>query len=185
MVWQPRAVTGLSALVASEPLETWKDYLTFHAINSRAAVLPGAVGRQAFAFYGPVLSGAQKQRDRWKRGVTATNAALGFAVGKLYAERYFPAAEKARAKAMVTNIMAAFAARIDALDWMAPATKKEAKAKLAVLKVGVGYPRPVARLRRPGGHEGGRLRQRGAGASCSSSGGGWPGSTSRSTATSG
>ena len=140
VVWQPSAVTGLSALVASEPLETWKDYLTFHALNSRAAVLPEAIGRQAFAFYGPVVTGAQKQRDRWKRGVTATNGALGFAVGKLYTERFFPAAEKARAKAMVANLIAAFGTRIDHLDWMAPATKKEAKAKLAVLKVGVGFP---------------------------------------------
>jgi predicted metalloendopeptidase len=140
VVWQPSAVTGLSALVASEPIETWKDYLTFHAINARAAVLPEAIGRQAFAFYGPVVTGAQKQRDRWKRGVTATNGALGFAVGKLYTERFFPAAEKARAKAMVAHLIAAFGTRIDHLDWMAPATKKEAKAKLAVLKVGVGFP---------------------------------------------
>jgi predicted metalloendopeptidase len=140
VVWHPGAVTGLSALVASEPLETWKDYLTFHAINARAAVLPTAFGRQAFAFYGPVLSGAQKPRDRWKRGVSATNGALGFAVGKLYTERFFPAAEKQRAQAMVANLMAAFAKRIDGLDWMAPSTKKEAKAKLAVLKVGVGFP---------------------------------------------
>jgi len=140
VVWQPGAVTGLSALVASEPLDTWKDYLTFHAINSRAAVLPSAVGQQAFAFYGPAVSGAQKQRDRWKRGVSATNGALGFAVGKLYTARFFPAAEKARAKAMVANLIAAFATRIDRLEWMAPATKKEAKAKLAVMKVGVGFP---------------------------------------------
>jgi putative endopeptidase len=140
VVWQPSAFTGLSALTASEPLDTWKDYLTYHAIQSRAALLPTAFGRQSFAFFGPVLSGAQKQRDRWKRGVSATNGALGFAVGKLYAARYFPPAEKARAKAMVTNLIAAFGERIDHLDWMAPATKKEAKAKLAVLKVGVGYP---------------------------------------------
>ena len=140
VVWQPSAVTGLSALVASEPLDTWKDYLTFHAVQSRAAFLPTAFGRQSFAFFGPVLSGAQKQRDRWKRGVNATNGALGFAVGRLYAKRYFPPAEKARAQAMVTNLIAAFGDRIDHLDWMAPATKKEAKAKLAVLKVGVGYP---------------------------------------------
>jgi predicted metalloendopeptidase len=72
--------------------------------------------------------------------VSATNGALGFAVGKLYAERFFPAAEKKRAEAMVANIMAAFAKRIDQLEWMAPSTKKEAKAKLAVLKVGVGFP---------------------------------------------
>ncbi len=140
VVWQPGAATGLSALVASEPLDTWKDYLTFHAIDSHAALLPAAFGQEAFAFFGPVLSGAQKQRDRWKRGVSATNGALGFAVGKLYTERFFPAAEKKRAQDMVANIMAAFAKRIDRLDWMAPSTKKEAKAKLAVLKVGVGFP---------------------------------------------
>ena len=140
VVWQPGAVTGISALTASEPLDTWKDYLTFHAIQSRAAVLPGAFGRESFAFFGPVLSGAKQQRDRWKRGVAATNEALGFAIGRLYVRRWFPPAEKARAQAMVANLIAAFRDRIEQLDWMAPATKREAKAKLAVLKVGVGYP---------------------------------------------
>jgi putative endopeptidase len=140
VVWQASAVTGISALTASEPLDTWKDYLTFHAIQSRVAVLPAPLYRESFAFFGPVLSGAQKPRDRWKRAVTATNNALGFAVGRLYAARYFPPAEKARAQAMVANLIAAFRNRIDRLDWMAPATKQEAKAKLAVLKVGVGYP---------------------------------------------
>jgi predicted metalloendopeptidase len=140
VVWQPSAFTGMARLVGSEPLETWKDYLTFHAIQSRASVLPAALDRQSFAFFGPVLSGAKQQRERWKRAVDATNEAVGFAVGKLYAERYFPASEKARAQEMVSNIVAAFRERIDRLDWMAPATKKEAKAKLAVLKVGVGYP---------------------------------------------
>jgi putative endopeptidase len=140
VVCQASAVTGLSALTASEPLDAWKDYLTFHAIQSRAAVLPGAFRRESFAFFGPVLSGTQKQRDRWKSAIAATNDALGFAVGRLYVERYFAPAEKARAQAMVANLIAAFRQRIDRLDWMAPATKKEAKAKLAVLKVGVGYP---------------------------------------------
>jgi len=140
VVWQPSAVTGISALTANEPLDAWKDYLTFHAIQSRAAVLPSSFTRQTFAFFGPVLSGASRQRDRWKRAVTATNGALGFAVGRLYAERYFPPAEKARAQAMVGNLIAAFGDRIDRLDWMAPATKAEARAKLAVLQVGVGYP---------------------------------------------
>ncbi|HET6578873.1 MAG TPA: M13 family metallopeptidase [Gemmatimonadales bacterium] len=140
VVWQPSAVTGIAALTASVPLDTWKDYLTFHAIQSRVAVLPGAFDRESFAFNGPVLSGARQQRERWKRGVAATNEALGFAVGRLYVERWFPPAEKARAQAMVANLIAAFRDRIDRLDWMAPATKQEAKAKLAVLKVGVGYP---------------------------------------------
>jgi predicted metalloendopeptidase len=140
VVWQPSAVAGISALVGSEPVEVWKDYLTFHALQSRAAVLPAPFYRESFAFFGPVLSGAQKPRDRWKRAVTATNGALGFAVGRMYVERYFPPAEKARAQEMVANLIAAFRTRIDGLDWMAPATKAEAKAKLAVLKVGVGYP---------------------------------------------
>jgi predicted metalloendopeptidase len=140
VVWQPSAVTGISALAASEPLDTWKDYLTFHAIQARAAVLPTAFGRESFTFYGAVLSGAKKQRGRWNRAVNATNDALGFAVGKVYAARYFPPAEKARAQKMVTNLIAAFRERIDHLEWMAPATKTQAKAKLAVLKVGVGYP---------------------------------------------
>ena len=91
VVWQPSAVTGISALAASEPLDTWKDYLTFHAIQSRAAVLPAAFGRESFAFFGPVLSGAQKQRDRWKRAVAATNDALGFAVGQALCRPLFPA----------------------------------------------------------------------------------------------
>ncbi len=140
VVWQPSAVTGLSALVASEPLETWKAWLAFHAIQARQAVLPRAFGDQSFGFFGATLSGTTQQRDRWKRAISATNAALGYAVGRLYVERYFPPAEKARVEAMVANIIAAFRDRIDRLEWMAPATKREAKAKLAVLKVGVGYP---------------------------------------------
>lgn len=140
VAWQPGAVTGLSALVAGQPLETWKDYLAFHALDHRAAVLPKAFGDEAFAFYGKVIQGTPQQRDRQKRAVDATNAALGDAVGRRYAEKYFPAADKARAQAMVQNILAAFRARIDKLDWMAPETKAKAKAKLAVLKVGVGYP---------------------------------------------
>ena len=139
-VWQPSAITGISALTASEPIETWKDYLTFHAIQSRVPVLPSALYRQTFSFFGPVLSGAQKPRDRWKRAVGATNAALGYAIGRMYVARYFPPASKARAQEMVSNIIAAFRDRIDSLDWMAAATKQEAKAKLTVLKVGVGYP---------------------------------------------
>jgi len=140
VVWQPSAVAGLSALVASEPLDAWKAWLAFHAVQARSAVLPAEFGNQTFAFFGTTLYGAKQQRDRWKRAVAATNDALGFAIGRLYVARYFPAADKARAQAMAANIMAAFRDRIDRLDWMAPATKQEAKAKLAALKVGVGYP---------------------------------------------
>ncbi|MGN6391322.1 MAG: M13 family metallopeptidase [Gemmatimonadales bacterium] len=140
VVWQPTAVQGLSALVASEPLDEWKAWLLYHAVQSRSPVLPETFGRETFTFFGHTMYGAAEPRVRWKRAITATNDALGYAVGKLYVARYFPAAEKARAEAMAANIMAAFRDRIDRLAWMAPATKAEAKAKLASLKVGVGYP---------------------------------------------
>jgi putative endopeptidase len=140
VVWQPTAVVGVSKLVKSQPVAVWKDLLVAHTIMANAAVLPKAFGDATFDFWGKTLQGTPKQRDRWKRGVAATDEALGEAVGKLYVERYFPASEKERAERMVKNVIAAFGKRIDALEWMAPTTKEQAKAKLAVLKVGVGYP---------------------------------------------
>jgi putative endopeptidase len=140
VVWQPRAVTGISALVKSQPVDVWKEYLTFHALEHRSNFLPKAFSDEAFAFYGKTLHGTPEQRERWKRAIEHTDEALGEVVGKLYVTRYFPASEKARAEQMVKNVIAAFGRRIDALQWMSPKTKEQAKAKLAVLKVGVGYP---------------------------------------------
>jgi predicted metalloendopeptidase len=140
IIWQPSAVTAISALVKSQPLDVWKDFLAFHVIERHAAFLPKAFVDEAFSFYGKTLSGTLEQRERWKRAVDQTDNALGEVVGKLYVEKYFPPSEKARAEQMVKNIIAAFGRRIDALDWMAPKTKVQAKAKLAALKVGVGYP---------------------------------------------
>ncbi len=140
VVWQPSAVTGISALVASQPLGAWKEYLTFHALEHAAPFLPRAFVAENFAFFGKVLTGTPQQRERWKRAVDATNAALGEAVGQLYVAQYFPATAKAQAQAMVRNLVAAFGRRIDRLDWMTPATRAKAKAKLATLDVEVGYP---------------------------------------------
>jgi putative endopeptidase len=140
VLWQPKAITGLSSLVKKESLETWKAYLTLHAIEDASAYLPKAFGEERFAFFGRTLRGTPQQRERWKRGVAAVDGALGEVVGKLYVEKYFPASEKARAEAMVKNVIAAFDKRIDALAWMAAETKAQAKEKLKALKVGVGYP---------------------------------------------
>ena len=138
--WQPQAIKGLSALVASEPLQTWKDYLAFHAINESAGLLPKAYADASFEFYGHTLTGTPKQRDRWKRAIGAVNNDLGDAVGQIYVKKYFPASSKAQVQDMVKNILAAFDERVDSLDWMTPATKQKAKAKIETLKVGVGYP---------------------------------------------
>ena len=138
--WQPQAIKGLSALVASEPLQTWKDYLAFHTINESAGLLPKAYADASFEFYGHTLTGTPKQRDRWKRAIGAVNNDLGDAVGQIYVKKYFPASSKAQVQDMVKNILAAFDERVDSLDWMTPATKQKAKAKIETLKVGVGYP---------------------------------------------
>jgi predicted metalloendopeptidase len=140
VVWQPQAVTGLAALVASEPLPVWKDYLAFHRLDHFSGVLPRAFDAERFHFYENILTGTPQPRERWKRAVISTNYAVGESVGRLYVGRYFPAREKKRAEEMVRNIIAAMGKRIDALAWMAPETKRMAKAKLASLKVGVGYP---------------------------------------------
>ena len=138
--WHPAATTGLSALVASEPLSTWKDWLSFHAIDRRSGALPQPFVEEGFAFHGKVLSGTPQLSERWKRGVGATNAVLGDAVGQLYVQRHFPPESKAQVQAMVKAIIEAFRVRVDQLDWMAPATKAQAKEKLNTLYVGVGYP---------------------------------------------
>ncbi len=140
VAWQPAAITGLAALVASEPLDTWKAYLAFHTINHSAGMLPQAFADASFEFYGHTLQGTPKQRDRWKRAIGAVNNDLGDAVGQIYVKKYFPASSKAQVQQMVSNILAAFTDRVDALDWMTPATKQKAKAKIATVRVGVGYP---------------------------------------------
>ena len=139
-VWQPEAFTGEAALVDSIPLDTWKDWLAFHAIEHNAGVLPKKFYDERFAFFGTALSGVAQPRPRAQRAVNFVNALLGDAVGQLYAEHYFSPQAKAEAEAMVRELIAAFRKRIDALSWMAAATKTEAKAKLDTLYVGIGYP---------------------------------------------
>src|SRR5262249_49925788 len=115
-------------------------WLTLHTIESASIFLPKAFVDERFNFFSKALNGIPEQRPRWQNGVDLTNVALGEAVSKLYADKYFPAATKAKVQAMVANLIKAFATRIDSLTWMAPETKIKAKEKLVTLKVGVGYP---------------------------------------------
>jgi putative endopeptidase len=140
VAWQPQAISKLSALVASEPLPLWKDYLRFHAINHSAGLLPKAYADLSFDFYGKTLNGTPKQRDRWKRAIAATNDALGDAIGQIYVKKYFPPSSKAQVEDLVDNILAAFRDGVDKLEWMTPATRQKAKAKAETMRVGVGYP---------------------------------------------
>jgi putative endopeptidase len=140
IVWQPGAVTKLAALVQSQPLDVWKDWLAFHRINQMAEVLPKAFQDAHFAFNDTEVKGTPQQPSRNKQAIDSLNAWLGWAVGKRYAEKYFPASHKADIDGMVTNIKAALEKKIEGLTWMAPATKDEAKKKVATMVVGIGYP---------------------------------------------
>jgi predicted metalloendopeptidase len=134
------AIPKLSALVGSEPLQNWKDWLAFHTLNQQANVLPKAFRDASFAFNGTALAGTPQQRPRDQLAMNAVSNALQDAVGKAYVDKYFPASAKAEVQKMVEQIKAAFARRVQALDWMAPSTKQEALKKVETIVVGVGYP---------------------------------------------
>jgi endothelin-converting enzyme/putative endopeptidase len=140
IVWHPGAIAGAAKLVASTPLETWKDFLAFHSINHAYSALPKALADEHFDFYGRTLNGTPQQPARWKLSLSAVDDAMPDALGKIYVAKYFPPESKQRVQQMVSGIVDAFHRRIDQLDWMAPATKKEAHAKLKTLYVGIGYP---------------------------------------------
>ena len=134
------SIPKLAALVGSEPLQNWKDWLAFHTLNQKANVLPKPFRDASFAFYGTELSGTPQQRPRDILALNATSNALQDAVGKAYVDRYFPASSKAEIQKMVDNLKAAFAKRVQAIGWMAPSTKQEALKKVQSIVVGVGYP---------------------------------------------
>ena len=140
MVWQPNALTGIASLVGSQPLDVWKEYLTFRTIDRASGLLPKAFADESFNFYRKELYGVPQQRARELRAINATSNALGDVVGKMYVEKYFPPKAKTEIQTLVKNIINAFGTRIDNLTWMSPETKAKAKAKLATLYVGVGYP---------------------------------------------
>ncbi|MES2127149.1 MAG: M13 family metallopeptidase [Pseudomonadota bacterium] len=140
IVWHPSAIIGSAALVGATDLATWKDFLAFHQLNHFAGTLPKAFADASFAFNGKAMLGTPEQRVRWKRALSAANAGMDEAVGKVYVSKNFAAEDKARIQKMVANIVAAFSARVEKLDWMAPATRAEAQAKLKTLYVGIAYP---------------------------------------------
>ena len=130
VVWQPGAVTGAAALVASEPLAAWLDYLRFHVIHAHVDVLPHAFADEALNQSGP----------REQRALTTTQQAMSGILGQLYAERHFPPQQKARVQAIAANVIAAFRQRVAAVTWLSPASKKQALAKLETVYFGMGYP---------------------------------------------
>ncbi|HET9439661.1 MAG TPA: M13 family metallopeptidase [Longimicrobiales bacterium] len=139
IVRQPDYLKEADAIIASTPVNTWKEYLTFGLLSSYADDLPADFVKAQFN-YTKVISGQQEMRPRWKRAISETESAVGEAVGKLYVEKHFTPAAKARMDELVKNLLAAFKVGIEELEWMSPATKAQAQDKLAKFKVKIGYP---------------------------------------------
>ena len=140
VVSQPSYLKGFAQVSNQTSLDTWKAYLQLRLISSYANFLSKPFVDERFAFNGTVLSGIKEIQPRWKRAVGTVETAMGESLGKLYVEKHFPAERKARMEVLVKNLLAAYKQSIDTLDWMSPATKKEAQAKLAKFTYKIGYP---------------------------------------------
>ncbi len=140
IVSQPSFLTGFGKVLESTPLDTWKAYFKWHVIGNYAPYLSKTFVDDSFAFYSTTLRGVPANEETWKRGIRVVEASLGEALGKRYVEKYFPPENKKRMEKLVANLMAAFGDSIDNLDWMSPATKKQARAKLATINPKIGYP---------------------------------------------
>lgn len=140
VVSTPDFFSGAAALLQSEPLQVWQEWLAMRVIGSAAPYLSAAFVQESFAFYGTTLSGTPRNKDRWKRGVAVVEAALGEAVGQIYVERHFPGTHKARMQTLVDNLIEAYRESITALTWMGEATKAEALRKLGAFRPKIGFP---------------------------------------------
>jgi endothelin-converting enzyme/putative endopeptidase len=141
IVGETTAVRDAGRLLASEPLQTWKDYLTFHFLSDHAQFLPKAFDDARFDFYGKTLADVPAQRDRWKRGVALVNDSLGEAVGQIYVQRHYPPEADRQVHELVDDILAALKDKIEHNSWMDAATRKGALAKLASFDPRLGHPR--------------------------------------------
>ena len=137
---QPDFLTAVADLWATEPLETWTEWLRWRVVTSRAPYLTSDLVDENFRFFGTAMSGTEEIKARWKRGVAAVEAALGEEVGKEYVARHFPPGHKARMEELVANLTAAYRYSINRLPWMTPATQERALAKLEAFVPKIGYP---------------------------------------------
>jgi predicted metalloendopeptidase len=136
----PTYFAGLDRVLAEGSLDEWRAYLRFQTVSAFADYLPAAFEQEDFAFHGALLMGEEEMKPRWKRMLTATEAAAGEAAGKAFVARSFSPRAKALAEQMVADLLAAYRENIETLEWMGPETKAEALKKLAALGVKIGYP---------------------------------------------
>jgi putative endopeptidase len=140
VVRQPTFLITAAKLWAERPLEQWQAWLALRTVSACADYLTEALVEEDFDFYGRTLSGTPTLRERWKRGVSVVEGALGEAVGRRYVERHFPASAKERMQTLVANLVEAYRQSIGELDWMGPATRERALEKLGKFTPKIGYP---------------------------------------------
>jgi putative endopeptidase len=139
-VRQPGFFTAFAAMLTKVPVADWRVYFRYNLLDAYAPLLPARFEQLHFGFHERALSGTEQEPPRWKRGVDLVNNLIGEASGQLYVEHYFSAASRQRMRALVGNLLRAYDASIDGLDWMTPPTRAEARRKLAAINVKVGYP---------------------------------------------
>ena len=127
-------------VIAETPVEVWQAWLTARFLSDHGSYLPKKIDDARFAFYGRSLSGQPEQRVRWKRGITVVERSLGELVGKIYAARYFPEANRAAMADLVGNLRKAMAANLAKTAWLGPQTRAEAETKLAAFTPKIGAP---------------------------------------------
>ncbi len=140
VVRQPDHLRSVAAALTEEPVEAWRDWLAWNVVHAHAPYLSSALVEENFDFYGRTLSGVPEMRERWKRGVSLVEEALGEAVGQLYVERHFPPHAKDRMVELVANLVEAFRRSLSAVPWMGDDTRREALAKLGQFTPKIGYP---------------------------------------------
>ena len=137
---EPKYMQEVDRQMQQTSLDDWKTYFKWQLLNAMAPFLTTALVDEDFAFNGKYLSGASEMKPRWKRCVESTDGLYGEALGKKYAEKYFPPAAKARMQEMVKNLLAAMKDDIVTRSWMSDETKKKALAKIATFDPEIGYP---------------------------------------------
>jgi len=140
IVTSPDFFRAEGELINSQPLDHWQTYLRWQVIHRSAPYLTKAIVNENFDFFSHTLAGAEKQRPRWRRCVTAADRDLGDALGQAYVDRAFPPESKARTIEMVHAVETALNSDIQSLSWMSPATKQQAIVKLKGIEDKIGYP---------------------------------------------
>ncbi|MEA1874929.1 MAG: M13 family metallopeptidase [Bacteroidota bacterium] len=139
-VRQPKFFTLLGTMMDDVSVDDWKTYLRWKLIGSSASMLNSDFDNLQFEFYDKFLRGQGKQKPRWRRIVSATNGALGEAVGQKFVEKHFPPEAKERMITLVENLRTSFSERIAKSTWMSAETQEKAQKKLAGMVVKIGYP---------------------------------------------